>query len=151
MEAWQPSCEAEGRVGTSRSRWIWSWSSPVCVSTFSRPCCFLPGYIGGLRCGLPAPQAWSESGVSVRLDTPAPARFGPVNARSLGNETYILKDFFISRELDFLFISEAWLSAGESSVFTELLPDECCSFNSGRGGGIATGFKSDVNCMPHQL
>uniref|UniRef100_A0A8C9XYV1 Uncharacterized protein n=1 Tax=Sander lucioperca TaxID=283035 RepID=A0A8C9XYV1_SANLU len=40
-----------------------------------------------------------------------------------------------------------WLSVGESSVFTELLPDECCFFNSprmsGRGGGIATVFKSD--------
>uniref|UniRef100_A0A8C5AN71 Reverse transcriptase domain-containing protein n=1 Tax=Gadus morhua TaxID=8049 RepID=A0A8C5AN71_GADMO len=83
---------------------------------------------------------------------PAPARFGLVNARSLGNKAFILKDFFVTRELDFLFISETWLSAGESGVFSDLLPDECSYFNSprssgrGRGGGIATVYKSDFKC-----
>ena len=78
-------------------------------------------------------------------DPPAPARFGLANARLLANKTFILKDFFTSRGLDFLFVTETWLSAGESCAFTELLPAECRYFNSprtsGRGGRIATIFK----------
>ena len=73
-------------------------------------------------------------------DPPAPARFGLVNARLLVKKTFILKDFLTS-ELNFLFVTETWLSVGESSAFTEILPAECCYFNSqrtsGRGGGIA--------------
>ena len=65
---------------------------------------------------------------AVCPDPTTPARFGLVNARSLANKSFIHKDFFLSRELDFLFISETWLSVGESSVFTKLLPDECCFF-----------------------
>jgi len=63
--------------------------------------------------------------LAVRLEPPAPARFGLVNARSIGNKSFILKDFFQSRELDFLFISKTWLSVGESSAFTELVLDGC--------------------------
>ena len=81
---------------------------------------------------------------------PAPARFGLVNARSLGNKAFILKDFFITRELDFLFISETWLGAGESGILSDLIPDGCSYFNSprlsGRGGGILTVYKSDFRC-----
>ena len=92
---------------------------------------------------------------AVCPDPPAPAKFGLVNARSLANKSFILKDYFISRKLDFLFNSETWLSVGESSVFTKLLPDECCFFNSprttGRGGGIVTFFKSDFNCKQLSL
>lgn len=77
----------------------------------------------------------------------APARFGLVNARLLTNKRFILKDIFTSRELDFLFVIKTWLNPGESSAFTELLPGECCYFNSprtsGQEVGIATIFKSD--------
>ncbi|XP_049920683.1 uncharacterized protein LOC126402590 isoform X1 [Epinephelus moara] len=84
------------------------------------------------------------------VDPPAPARIGLVNARSLANKTFILKDFLTSRGLDFLCVTETWLTVGESSAFTELLPDDCCYFNSprtsGRGGGIATIYKSHYKC-----
>lgn len=41
-----------------------------------------------------------------------------------------LRIFFISWEMDFLFISKTWLSVDESIVLTKLLNDECCFFNS---------------------
>ena len=85
-------------------------------------------------------------------------RFSLVNARSLANKSFILKDFFISQELDFPLypsLSETWMGVGASSVFTELLPAECCFFNSpwtsGQGGGIATVFKSDFKCKQLSL
>lgn len=83
-------------------------------------------------------------------DPPIPARLGLVNARSLANKTFVLKDFFTSQGLDFLFVTETWLSSGESCAFTELLPRDCCYVNSPRmsrrGGGIATVFKSLYKC-----
>ncbi|CAJ1061240.1 RNA-directed DNA polymerase from mobile element jockey [Xyrichtys novacula] len=84
-------------------------------------------------------------------DVPISARFGLVNARSLANKTFILKDFFMSRGLDFLCVTETWLSTGESSPLIELCPPDCCYFNSPRssgrkGGGIAVIFKSDFKC-----
>lgn len=82
---------------------------------------------------------------------PVPARFGLVNASSLANKTFILRDFFMSRGLDFLWVTETSLSAGESAPLNELLPPDCCYFNSpwssGRkGGGIAVIFKSGFKC-----
>ncbi|XP_013870705.1 uncharacterized protein LOC106522286 [Austrofundulus limnaeus] len=44
---------------------------------------------------------------------PAPARIGLVNARSLVNKTFILRDFFISNKLDFLCITETWLKLNQ--------------------------------------
>ena len=84
-------------------------------------------------------------------DVPVPARFGLVNARSLANKTFILRDFFMSRGLDFLCLTETWLSAGESTPLIELLPPDCCYFNSPRssgrkGGGIAVVFNSGFKC-----
>lgn len=83
-------------------------------------------------------------------DLSAPARIGLVNARSLVNKIFILKDFFMSQRLDLLYITETWLSAGDTSAFSELLPHDCCFFNtprtSGWGGGIATVFKNGYKC-----
>ena len=53
-----------------------------------------------------------------------------INARSVVNNTFILRDFFTARSLDFLFIKETWLSKGDSTPFTELLPPKCKYFNS---------------------
>ncbi|XP_054870838.1 uncharacterized protein LOC118471156 isoform X2 [Amphiprion ocellaris] len=50
----------------------------------------------------------------LTANSPAPpARFALVNARSLANKTFILKDLFESRGLDFLFIAETWLAVGQ--------------------------------------
>ena len=83
-------------------------------------------------------------------DPPAPARFGLVNVRSLAKKTFILNDFFTSRGLDFFIMTETWMTVGEFSAFSELLPHDCCYFNSprrsGRGRGIATIYKNDYTC-----
>lgn len=81
---------------------------------------------------------------------PAPVRMGLVNARSVMNKTFIIKDFFTSHGLDFLCVTETWMSPGESSAFSELLPPDCLYFNSPRssgcGGGLATVFKLNFEC-----
>ncbi len=80
----------------------------------------------------------------------APTKLALVNARSLAKKTFILKDFFISLELDFLCVTETWLDVGESSSLSELLLPECSYFNSlrttGQGGGVATVYKSSFDC-----
>ncbi|KAL0152339.1 hypothetical protein M9458_052062, partial [Cirrhinus mrigala] len=37
-------------------------------------------------------------------------RFALINVRSVANKTFILNDFFASRELDFMFMTETWLN-----------------------------------------
>ncbi len=71
------------------------------------------GNLGNLQ-----PLCWAPRTADVS-DLPVPARFGLVNTRLLANKTFILKDFFTSWELDFLFVTETWLNVGESSAFTE--------------------------------
>ncbi|MEQ2299727.1 hypothetical protein AMECASPLE_018087, partial [Ameca splendens] len=42
---------------------------------------------------------------------------------SLANKAFVLKAFFMSQQLDFLFVTESWqVGVGESSIFTEPLP-----------------------------
>lgn len=47
-----------------------------------------------------------------------------VNARSLVNKTFILHDFFSSNALDFLFVTETWLTVGDLSPFSDLDPSK---------------------------
>lgn len=58
-------------------------------------------------------------------DPPVLVKVGLVNARWLAKRTFILKDSFTSQELDFLCVTETWLSVGESSAFSKLLPQDC--------------------------
>ncbi|KAF0046099.1 hypothetical protein F2P81_002628 [Scophthalmus maximus] len=48
-----------------------------------------------------------------------------INVRSLASKTFILNDFYISWELDFLFLCETSVSTGENTPFSELLPPDC--------------------------
>ncbi|KAL6491008.1 hypothetical protein MHYP_G00013530 [Metynnis hypsauchen] len=48
---------------------------------------------------------------SAEPQAPAPARIGLLNARSLANKTFILRDFFSSRSLDLLCVTETWIGA----------------------------------------
>ncbi|XP_056586108.1 uncharacterized protein LOC130407337 isoform X1 [Triplophysa dalaica] len=70
------------------------------------------------------------------------------NVRS--NKTFLLNDFFTSRELDFMFLTETWLHTGDLVPFSELLPPRCDFLNSpritGKGGGLASVFKSTFHC-----
>ena len=73
-----------------------------------------------------------------------------INVRSLVNKTFMLNNFFSSRELDFLFLCETWVSAGDNTPFSELLPPDCNFFNSaratGRGGAVTSVYKSLFHC-----
>ncbi|KAL6484014.1 hypothetical protein MHYP_G00088870 [Metynnis hypsauchen] len=117
-----------------------------------RPCSPQPRQRGvdprNLRSLLRAPR-------SAEPQAPAPARIGLVNARSLANKTFVLRDFFSSRSLNFLWVTETWIGAGDHSALVELLPAGCSYFNSprtsGRGGGTATVFKNDFKCKQRAL
>lgn len=65
-----------------------------------------------------------------------------------------IRDFFTARSLDFLFITETWLSNGDLTPFSELLPPKCKYRNSPRpgkrGGGLATIFKDCFQCRTIQ-
>ncbi|KAL7866039.1 hypothetical protein SRHO_G00112860 [Serrasalmus rhombeus] len=82
--------------------------------------------------------------------TQTPTRIALVNARSMVNKTFILRDFFSAQSLDFLCVTETWIGVGEHSALAELLPTGCNYFNSprtsGRGGGTATVYKKDFKC-----
>ncbi|RXN37132.1 RNA-directed DNA polymerase from mobile element jockey-like protein [Labeo rohita] len=50
-------------------------------------------------------RVWSRSSSADLL-----LRFALINVRSVANKTFILNDFFASRELDFMFMTETWLN-----------------------------------------
>ncbi len=89
-------------------------------------------------------------GASVSTREPGTVNMALVNARSLLNKTFILNDFFIQHDLDFLFISETWLNVGETHALIELSPYDCTFFSTprttGRGGGLACVFKKGFKC-----
>lgn len=55
----------------------------------------------------------------------AKIRMALLNARSLANKTFLLRDFFAIPDLDFLRLTATRLHAGESAHFSELLPPSC--------------------------
>lgn len=73
-----------------------------------------------------------------------------INARSLAKKTFILNDLFLSHEIDFLFVTETWLNAGEMTSLSELSPPGCSFFSTprsvGRGRGLAVVFKDKFKC-----
>ncbi|KAJ8346648.1 hypothetical protein SKAU_G00280490 [Synaphobranchus kaupii] len=68
--------------------------------------------------------------------------FGLLNARSIANKSFVLNELFVSKNLDFLQITETWQRADDFTSLIELCPRDC-SFSyaprsTGRGGGLAT-------------
>lgn len=59
--------------------------------------------------------------VMLPLSVAHTLRLALIDARSLANKTFLLNDFFTSHELDFMFLTETWLKAGEVISFSELL------------------------------
>ncbi|KAK7918616.1 hypothetical protein WMY93_009900 [Mugilogobius chulae] len=99
-----------------------------------------------------------EDGVSEAASSTGrtPLRLALLNTRSMSNKTFLLNDFFVSRDLDYMFLTETWLHVGECSAFSELLPNGCSYFSSprtsGKGGGLATVFQccqSSTNVGPY--
>ena len=64
-----------------------------------------------------------------------------LNARSITNKSFVLNDYVVSRELDFMLVSESWQKAGEFASLNELCPPgysySCAPRRTGRGGGLA--------------
>lgn len=74
-----------------------------------------------------------------------------LNVRSLTNKTFILNDFILSADLDFMFLTETWLQPTDCSQLVEACPPHSECFNqprvSGRGGGIACVYRKNFNCQ----
>ncbi|XP_043935110.1 uncharacterized protein LOC122808205 [Protopterus annectens] len=117
-----------------------SWSIPVagfsvgdCVSfpRFQR-CCWRGVDLRNLR---PVAKALPVAGVSLTL------KWGLVNARSVANKTFVLKEFFMTHALDILCVTETWISSGEWSAVNEMVPADCVLISVSRvsrcGGGLA--------------
>ncbi len=64
--------------------------------------------------------------VLVSSSPATPCNMALLNVRSLSNKTFILNDFISSFHLDFLFLMETWLKAGEHSQLlgTSTLTDQ---------------------------
>ena len=88
---------------------------------------------------------------SPRQSKPCSVHMALINTRSLTNKTFILNNFFITHDLDFLLLTETWLKPSENSAFSELLPPGCSFFSTpraaGRGGGLAAIFKESFRCQ----
>lgn len=54
-------------------------------------------------------------------DSP-PVKSTPLNAWSLSNNTFTLNDNFTSHQLDFLFVTETWLTAGDLTSLGDFCP-----------------------------
>uniref|UniRef100_A0A1A7Z355 Reverse transcriptase domain-containing protein n=1 Tax=Iconisemion striatum TaxID=60296 RepID=A0A1A7Z355_9TELE len=61
-----------------------------------------------------------------------PTRFALINTRSVGNKTFILKEFFLYNSLNVLCAAKSWISPGESSTLAEVLPPGCFYINTPR-------------------
>jgi len=98
-----------------------------------------------------SPVTFCDSSLIVKSSSdPTPVTMALINARSLANKTFILNDLFLSQEIDFLFVTETWLNAGEMTSLSELSPPGCSFFSTprsvGRGGGLAVVFKDKFKC-----
>ena len=73
-----------------------------------------------------------------------------INARSVSNKTFLLRDFFSSHNLDFLFLTETWLKSNDNVVMNAMCPTNCKFISdprpSGKGGGLAAVFKQQFSC-----
>lgn len=68
-----------------------------------------------------------------------PLRMALVNARSITNKTFVLKDIVKTKELDFLFMNETWQRNMENASLKEICPKDYTFISlprlSGCGGG----------------
>lgn len=62
----------------------------------------------------------------------------------------MLNDFIVSKNLDFLFLTETWQRGSDYSSTIEMCPNGFSVISqprgSGRGGGLAVAFRSRFNC-----
>ncbi len=112
--------------GRYRQRWI----RPIVPSSFDVP----------MLC---PPPRFRRSGVHPQLlrqlnkrpqtaSDPPSLRMALLNVRSVVNKAFILHDFFISCELDFMFMTKTWTKEGDFNPFSELALQNCSFFSSPR-------------------
>lgn len=68
---------------------------------------------------VPAVSQWCHDGSSKEYNPTI--RLALINVCSLKNKTFILNEFIRARNLDFLFITETWLNAGNMDALGELV------------------------------
>ena len=71
-----------------------------------------------------------------------------INVRSLASKTFMLNNFFISRELDFLFLCETWVSTGEN-ILEQFEPITLSSLSNAVRHMQPSNCPSD--CLPSRL
>jgi len=148
----RPSCSGRRDLHLTRRSWDLRYACHLLISPFRSPMTVNPASPrlrvrgGGVNFNNIRPLEYARCS-----QTPEhlAAKLALLNARSVSSKTFILKDFFIQRHLDILFLTETWIGAGagESSVFGELCPSNCSFISTprstGRGGGIAMIFKNN--------
>ena len=72
-----------------------------------------------------------------------------INARSVCNKPFIIRDFFKSHQLDFLFLTETWLKDKDNVTVNKICPPACRLISaprSSRGGGLAAVVSKQFTC-----
>lgn len=74
-----------------------------------------------------------------------------LNIRSLVGKSFLINDFIIKHNLDFIFLTETWLSVNNSdTVLIESAPPGFIFINEARihrkGGGVAILYKETLQC-----
>ena len=80
--------------------------------------------------------------------------FGLLNSRSVRNKSVVLNDFVVDKKLDFLALTETWLTVNDESDITESLTPEGFTFthtprnSKNPGGGVGLLIKSQFKTKP---
>ena len=121
-----------------RCSWIPSmpalYLSPACLRDSGPP--HVPSSAFPGQRELPAPEDAATGSTICRTEAPGSRQVQPGEHQITG--------------LDFIYVTETWIVAGECSPLIELLPAGFSYFNSprssGRGGGTVTVYKNHFNC-----
>ena len=152
----RPSCSGRTDLHLARRSWDLRYSCHLPMSPFRTPTTVSPASPrvrvrgGGVNSHNIRPLQYARCPKTPKHLT---VKLALLNARSVSSKTFIMKDFFIQRHLDILFLTETWISAGagESSVFGELCPTNCSFISTprstGRGGVIAMIFKNNFKLL----
>uniref|UniRef100_A0A8C6KI16 Reverse transcriptase domain-containing protein n=1 Tax=Nothobranchius furzeri TaxID=105023 RepID=A0A8C6KI16_NOTFU len=88
--------------------------------------------------------------VSVVSDSSTSLSMALLNTRSVNNKSFLLNDLILSKNLDFLFLTEVWQQTSDYSGLIELCPSGYSFLSqprgSGRGGGLAVVFRDHLPC-----
>ncbi|XP_070398301.1 uncharacterized protein [Nothobranchius furzeri] len=88
--------------------------------------------------------------VSVVSDSSTSLCMALLNSCSVNNKSFLLNDLILSKNLDFLFLTEVWQQTSDYSGLIELCPSGHSFLSqprgSGCGGGLAVVFRDHLPC-----